>query len=539
MNRLKSIVVPLAALPARAWAEMLAVMARRDLHVALWLCVPGLVLAALVRFWLCWNIPCATFLSDTRNFVSAAEVIGDAPWKVVGGSRTFLMSALYAIPLALDQPVLPWAPWGAHAVGLLMVLASGLLCFGWFRFWRFLIMPVTALVAVNPVMLSWEHMALPETLYVTAVLWVAVAVALFVKRPGVFSFGGVLSAVFLAAGARQEGFLLLGAAALAVAAAFWRAPVRLVRYGCVWAAFAAGTSMLSATSQGGQMLLASMIHMAPERLKSAPDFSGRAVALRELFRPQWPLYPDEHNKSRRVILGEVKSFLMSERGMDERAARRENNSFCKRVGIEIALRNLPALPPMVANKFLATHTERPAHEFDSFAPGVVKQMFGAPGNKEFPFMKRLFGIETADSEAFRVACETRFYRAATHRGLNAFQQRWIRLTRQQPADEEIPKLGPPDHTQPLPRLPWIYAAALAGFCLCLLVDTRARTAMAVWLMASFGLWFAITIVGSLRARYRLVWEPQWILGLAALANGIAVAAILARGAWRRLRSARS
>ena len=92
-------------------------------------CVPALLVALILRVLVMVNMPYAFTISDTREFVGTSLSLtstGFNPFKET--SRTFLAKFLYAVPIFVDQPILPWVAFVQHAVGLVAVVVAGFLC---------------------------------------------------------------------------------------------------------------------------------------------------------------------------------------------------------------------------------------------------------------------------------------------------------------------------------------------------------------------------------------------------------------------------
>lgn len=535
-----------------------------DLHLALWLCLPALLVGAAIRIHFCAEAPYGYFLSDTRNFIDGARNFLKSPLGVFGGgARTFLAPILYSVPVGLDVPLLRVVPWGQHAIGLGMIVASGLLCAAWFRGWRWWIVPVTLVVAAHPTILWYEHMALPESMFVALTMAAALAVALFLRIPSPPTLLLLLSCIFLTAGARQEGFLYSLAALVACAVVFWRDRRRMAWYAGGVCLFLLLTARASQTTQGGQMLIASVIQFAPDRLWLAPDYSGRAAALRERFAPLWPKYPAQHNESRDIIKEDAMAFLRESRGMSEAEAKLASDAFCKRVGLEIALRRWWELPRMAYCKWLATHLEEPSPYFHDDWPReyAMNKAFGKEDSKERRYLRRFLGTPYDSADAFARDLERIYYPVDGLGGLGEWQRGFLRwsLWPQGAADvgrgevtgvavegasEAVgPSAGPDEEgeegpqavaeavAQKVPVLPWLYPLGLAGLAgAACVADGRRRKALLIWLGMLLFMGFATAVVGSLRSRYRLSFEPYWYFGLAGLLETCRVFALAAL--WR-------
>ena len=190
----------------------------RRLHEFLWYCVPGVVVAALIRVWLTASMPYGQFHFDTPDFLQTPYDLLHGHRLTLHNKKTFLTPLLYTLPFVLHVPRSSWRfLLGQHLLGTLLVLMVGALARLWFVFWRVVIVPLTVLVAVHPSLLWFEHTLLAETHYVFCVVWAALAGTLFVRRPGWESLGFLLAALFSTAGARPEGRLFLAFGVFVVA----------------------------------------------------------------------------------------------------------------------------------------------------------------------------------------------------------------------------------------------------------------------------------------------------------------------------------
>lgn len=479
----------------------------RPVREALRLCVPALVVGFALRVAFVVAAPYGYFLSDTRNFIDPA-----------GSSRTFFAAALYLIPVAMGAPVLKVVPWIQHAMGLWMIAAAGLLCAACLRRWRWWIVPLTLIVAAHPSILWYEHMALPESMFVVLTLTTGLAFALFLKIPSPPTFLILWGSIFLTAGARQEGFLYALAALAGCALAFRHDRRRMASYLGATFLFLFLTTRASHTAQGGQMLISSLIQYAPDRLWSAPDYSSRAMALRDKFKPLWPIYPEDHNETRDIIVQDVGGFLTEERGLSQEEQKRANNAFCRRVAIEIALRNFWVLPKIAYYKWRATHIEAPAPVFDGdwMRDYALRKAFGSDRSKERKFLPALYGRSYASADSFDHDLREIYYRNSLG-WLDAWRASFVRWSLWPHDQTTIGEGGIPGMPQKLPRLPWLYPLAMAGLVGALfVVDRQRRTTLIMWLAMLIFVGFIVAVTGSLRSRYRLAFEPYWYIGLMAL-----------------------
>lgn len=481
------------------------------LKQVLWFSAPALILGLALRVFLLVNMPSAFFISDTREFVDSDNTslldVGN-PFK--RSSRTFLAKVIYTAPLTFGKPNMPYIPAVQHLFGLGLVFGVGVLCALWTRYWKIWIIPLTTTLAVHPTLLWYEHMALPDSTSVALVALTSAAGGLYYCRPTWGRLIGLSAALFLMAGARQESFLFLPLGLLMVLLRH-RGELRsnLKRVGVV-AAVCLLAFLGSQTSQGGQMLLTSTVHMAPDKLWSKPAFSADAVALREEFKPRWPSYPDKHNSSRKIIVKRVQDHLDSlgsRSDASKSANSRLNNSFCKDVAIEIALRNWWRMPGIAINKFLATHLEEPSPGFDQewLHEKHLSIMFGKPDErlpKDHKNMEIYFGRTFASKEEFAQWLKEA-YPVQKLEGLRSFQAAFVRFTVESGFPSRVIQ------GQTLPGLPYVTLAGLVGLIAAALLKGENRTYRLTWVLLLFFQAFIVFSTSSLRSRYRLVYEP-WI-----------------------------
>lgn len=478
----------------------------------LWFSTPALLVGLTLRLFLVVNMPYGFVISDTHEFVDekATSLLSVSnPFKA--STRTFLPKLLYTAPVTLGQPLLPVVAAIQHLFGLGMVLAGGVLCALWTRRWRWWIIPWTLILAVHPTLLWYEHMALPDSSSVAFALMTSAFGALYYWRPCRAHLIGLSVSLVLLASARQEGFIFLPFGLLIVLLRHYgelkahRSQLMVVGAVCLLAFLG------SRTSQGGQLLLTSTIQMAPEKLWSKPEFSQAAVALRELFRPKWPVYPNEHNASRKIIVRKVHEHLGNDPGRTGSAEARINNKFCKSVALEIALRNFWRMPGIAYNKFLATRLEPPSPLFDGdwLHRKQLTVIFGKPGEKlpkDHSNMKIFYGREFASREEFSAWLEEA-YPVQKLQWLARFQKWFVANT----VDR-----APPTRMiegQPLPGLSYLYLLGFVGLLAAGIGGGELRNCRLLWIAMMVGQAFVVFCASSLRSRYRLLYEPWFYLGL--------------------------
>ncbi len=472
--------------------------------------LPALLVGLALRVVLCASMPLAFFSPDTNEFLID---------RLFGGSRTFLPKLIYGLPLSLDLPFLKFVAIFQHAVGLLGVFAGGWLCVLWLRAWRWWIIPFTLLLAVHPALLWYEHFALPDSTFIVTMLVACVAAGFFYRRKDTRSLVLFFLSLVVVAGARQEGFIFLFFGLALVVRVYWGNWARFKVIVPIVAVLAIVGAKLTKTNQGGYMLVTSLIQWAPDELRTEPAISPRVAGLRERFRTQWPAYPEDHNDSRKIIVGETDAYLTEKLG-GEKKVRDLSDALCKRIAVEIALRNLWRLPGLAFNKFRAMHLEPLSPDFGS-AWAHDKHLlilFGKPDGKlpkENKLMKVYLGQEFASRAELESALPN-IYRVLPNDWLSRFHDRFFAI-------EYSPTLLPGRDVgrQFLPGLPLLYFLAAAGFAIVFLRAGRSISDQQLWILTLLFQAFVVFLTGSIRSRYRLSFEPWLLLGAFCLLDFVA------------------
>ena len=484
-------------------------------------CLPALLLGLALRIVLTSHMPLAFFTTDTNEF------LGD---ELIGGSRTFLPKLIYGIPMRLNLPLLRFIAVLQHFFGVLLILASGMLAAQWLRTWRIWIIPFTCLIALQPTLLWYEHFALPDSTFALAIVLACLAGGKFYRERNLSSAVLLAMALIFLAGIRQEGFIFVFFGVALIVRVYWgdwrklrvALPIALI--------LALVVVKLTKTNQGGYMLLTSLIQWAPDRLWSEPNLSPRVVQLRDSFREQWPAFPDRHNHCRKIIVAQVQDYLVTERNVrPKKRLNSEVDALCKRLSIEIAVRNFWRLPGLAFNKFRAMHREPPSPDFgrEWAHEKHLDILFGKRDNdppKEHDLIKLY--LERDFSSREELANELpRLYRILPDDWLSRFQRQFYAL---EYGGTLLPTVavGP----QTLPGLPLLYLFTAAGFLLVFIREGRALSDKQLWLLMLLLQAFAVGLSASLRSRYRLSFEPWFLLGVFCLLDSVVG---LVRASWSR------
>src|SRR5205823_6522751 len=198
---------------------------------------------------------------------------------------------LYTIPPLLHLPVMQTIALSQHLLGLVLVVIVGFLVAYSFKLWRIWIIPVTVLIAINPTLLWYEHVMLPEFLYAFFVVTTALAGLLFYKAPDDFKFRALVTSLFLTAAARPEGkfFWLFGLALIVVA--YWPDKAVLRRKAMTILVFTILSFVLNRTYQSGSLLYSNIAHLTPRKLWTAPGFAEKNASYFANLRERWKVVP--------------------------------------------------------------------------------------------------------------------------------------------------------------------------------------------------------------------------------------------------------
>lgn len=480
----------------------------RDFRAALLLCLPALVVGIALRVWLLAGMPAAFVHSDTPPLVRTAHMLLTQHALQIDGKKTFLAPLVYCIPALLHVPILPFAAAVQHLLGLLDVVACGLLTFAWFRFWRWLIVPATLAVALDPVLLWYEHAALTETWAVTGILLVALTGTAYWRAPSRHTLFLLLVATLFAAGARPEGCLLSLFTIALVARTLWGNWRKWSVAMTISALWAFALFAIVRTSQSGLLLLTSVLHLAPSHLIFSPGVA-EAVGPEVLeARSNWARKnPNQLTPLRKALEARLIAMQVSS-GTDLRRARKRVNAIAGRAAVEIVSCNLPALPMLALRKFLLAHREPACGDFDRYPfMGQLRALYRHADDLESQAdAPLLWGVTLGNLE------ETRsFLRSAYHplpwlsRYLRAFSAVCFA----------------PD--RPIYGLPWLYICALLGL-LAMAIRERPLGYHQLWGGFLLLLWLVIMVTANIRARFRILFEPFWFLYALALLDSACILA---------------
>ncbi|MEZ5405827.1 MAG: hypothetical protein R3F23_06550 [Verrucomicrobiia bacterium] len=477
---------------------------------ALWLCVPAIVLGVALRVLLLSHMPYAFFHDDTRHLLgTGVKWVEQGRWDI-SERRTFLVPLIYAIPLIAKWQLLRSIALGQHALGLLMVMEVGLICFLWFRYWRIWIVPLTLIFAIHPSLLWYEHLALQEFLYVFGAVTIALMSAWFYRFPSWKSFSALFIFIFFTAGARPEGnlfcFLGLGMAI----AIFWKRWKTLAIYLGVGIILSGIIFKLTPTNQGGKLLLATLMPLLPDQTRLYPEVAVELKNVRMEVRANKPWFIQDITPIRKKTETVVNEYLKQNFSKEERP---NTDKVCKRLGVETGLKYWYELPKIAFYKFLASHRdtkirgEPSALMAGSFGEDWVYEgqtaiMFKASGeaSNSWQYLPWLLGRSYYSAEDLRADLK-KLHRVFQSDFLTRFQEIFSKLV----LGWHLPSFF--YQGAKLPGLPIIYIVGFVGLLGLGLQRGSLRKYFWVWFVMLIFLIFAVYLVGNIRARFRLVFEP--------------------------------
>ena len=502
------------------------------LHEVLWYCVPGVLVGLFLRAWLMVSMPYGYYHPDTHDFVTTIYSLRAHHHLAIHGKVTFLTPVLYTLAFFPKLPALIVIPLAQHARGLLLVLMSGGLCRLWFTFWRWLIVPVTVLMAMQPAMLFWEHALMSESGFVFCAVMLAMAGTCFVRWPCRLTYGLLLGAMACVAAARPEGNLWQGAGLLLVTLVYWR------KWKQEWvklagaAALALGMLSITKTSHSGLLLYSSLVHMTPDDPRTIPGFGPYIQPLRdEVATQRRERVGDDVVKASKKIYVILSAYLKDhpqaklglaynkgrfKREQAEGQAGTEpdvdlkygNNlsDLCRRLAIESALQHPLELPGYAWRKFRAPIRMDSGGDFEDYT-FREKQAFSMAGNPEIikALGTSLVGSPLDTEEQVRTFVYGH-YDVRKVEWYNKLESRWLAA---------VDYFHLPDRQYSaqyrLPGLPVYHLLAVLGAVVSLFRPGGVRRFHCGFVPVMFGTWFVVMLTAAVIPRHRFVWEPFWLL----------------------------
>ncbi len=488
-------------------------------------CLPALLAGLVLRAVLMAQMPFAYFHDDAPDFLASPDrLIYKHEW-FLHPKKTWLVPTLYTVPFLLRVPALVAIPLAQHALGLGLVGLVGLLCRLWLRRWRWFILPLTLLAAINPFLLWFEHTLMAETIFIFCTAAVALAGTLYTLAPTRGRFAFLCAALFVEAGARPEGKLLFGFGLFLLAlvhgrewlASRGRAREPIVRF-AVMLALALAAHAMNTTAQAGLLLYTSVARLTPAELKSAPGFEPFIAPIRSDLQARWEQQPSfPRVRDRRAISDAVERYL-AETAEGKRQRHHEVNEFCMKLAVETCRRNFGFLPIHALQKFRMVANDAPSGLLDNaWLFEKQREAFIESQVRVLRLSKGLTGTPLGSVEELQRFIDAHYGEV---KWFNAWMGEWLRA---------VNALRLPDRKYATPGLlkftyfgvPFYFLFAAAGLLWAMWRRGALRPFHLAWGLTLLGLFFVIMLTGNVRSRFRIVFEPFWFLYLALLLDSIA------------------
>ncbi len=496
---------------------------RRLGELLLW-CLPALLVALAFRTLLMAQLPLAIYHPDTPDFLTTTENLLQHGKLSLHSKKTFLSPVVFTAPFLLGLPALTTLALFQHALGLGAVVIAGTLCRLWLQHWKWLIVPVTLLVAANPAMLWFEHTLMAESLFVFCTLLLALAATLYARKQTRGTFVLLAVALFLEAGARPEGKLFFAFAILMAALIHWGQWRRCAAVVGILTLLAGVTHLATRTTQSGLLLYTAVAHLTPDRLYALPGFAERVAPIRDGLRAGWEVRPTfPRAVTRKAISAEARAWL-EEHG--RRGDTKSSHKVCARAAMETCLRRWYQLPALFFYKFRYVSALNPAGTFDAlWLPGQQIKAYELEPARALYLSRGLFGKEMASMEKIEAQVSERFHPARV-----AWMDRWERAWFRAGSAWRMPDARYADGRQDT-GIPLYQIAALAGVVALMVRADRLWRFHVSWGLVLLGLTFVVVVTASAKARFTFYLEPFWPVYVAALMDSLVVfGARLRRGA---------
>ncbi|MDR3402929.1 MAG: hypothetical protein P4L99_10570 [Chthoniobacter sp.] len=465
----------------------------------LWWCAPALLLGLILRAVITWQMPYGYMQFDSADFLFTAATFFERHHVSIHSKRTFLVPLLYTIPFILHLPALIFIPIAQHLSGLGVVLMSGALVRLWLAPWRWVILPVTLLIAANPVLLWYEHALMSESAYLFFVFALALAGTLYTQQPTRRHFILVLVALFFTAAARPEGRLLLGFGFPLLVFVQWG------QWKVLWPrlAWLTGvvivTLIVTTTHQAGQLLYATVISLAPDESKVDPEFGRMVLPLRDEVRSLYGGVPKKLQGLEKRLSDMSDVYLKSKGEKDP-----DGNSLCQKMAIEACLNHPGALPGLAARKFLLAVKFPASVGYDE--PRLSKKLnigFNRKGQLD-TLSKGLVGQELKDTAAVADFVREHYHPMLWYRSIDRAWEWFTVGSFDDDEDAFIPTIPP---------VPIFYRCALVALAIVLVMPGPFQKFHFAWIVSLAVLWFAVAMTGVNNPRYRYVFEPFCLIYL--------------------------
>ncbi len=486
-------------------------------EVIMW-CLPALIVGFLLRTALLVALPYGYCTVDTPDFLGTPYKLIYKHQFRIHGKKTFLQPIVYSVPFFIGVPALIAIPVFQHLCGLVMILLIGGVCRFWFTHWKWFIVPLTLVAAVNPSLLWYEHTLMAEALYVFCMVLLVFAASVFALRRSWHAFAFLCVALFLTAGSRPEGKLMFIFGIALVAVVLWKERTIFVKAVPMVIALAIGTHFITRTDQAGLLLYTSVAYLTPAHVKYAPGFENYVAPLQKRLLDEWQKFPYFAKvKERKEIGTMVNSYLESHPEFGTPHHDQDVNDFCRKLAKETCLRALPKLPMLAFYKFRNSSADASS---SGFAQNTLtdRQMDAFTGDMRLTsaLAKRLTGRELKTREEVEQWVRDH-YVASGVEWFDRLHHYWHLATLS-------PRLHDwKHHGARLSGVSFFYLLAFAGILFSLFRRGALQWVYILWGLNVLGLFFVIMLTANVKPRFRFVFEPFWYLYILLLIDTIVVA----------------
>ncbi len=475
-------------------------------ELMLW-CLPALICGGIARGLLLAHFPYGYVHPDSPDFLVTAERFLFHHRFVLHRKKAFLGPILFLLPMMVKIPCLLIVPWAQHFSGLVYTVMVGAIVRCWTAFWKWWIVPATVLATLNPAVLYYEHALIVESQYLWCVTALALAGSAYMLDRTRGRFILLLLALLLTAGSRPEGKLYVLFCLLLIPLSLWGEWRRLAIFGGITLAFSVLTWLSTRNTQAGLLLYATVLPLAPETPKCAPDFGPLIAPLREARLARGPLAMPDFVREEKRISGVVYPYL--------RAKGRSTNStgdFCQRLSVEAALNKPLLLPLVVLDKFLLG-TRHPCN--DGFGANWLQDVqIESCTYKRWmlKLMPRMTG-RAIESKEDLVAYVHEEFTPLKPDWFDSLQGLWLDAT----TGARVPL---PGGIGTAPGVPLFYLLGVAGMMAGILRPGPMRKVHIAWVI-TFGFTASVVMLtGVVSPRYRFVFEAFALLYVFVLVDWI-------------------
>jgi len=484
-------------------------------------CLPALIIGLLLRVVVTISMPYGYTQYDSADFLTTPRMFLTQHQLHINGKRSFLTPVLFSIPFALPVPALLTIPAAQHAMGLVGILVTGAIVQLWFKRWKWFIIPATLLVAANPMIIWYEHSLLGEAQYQFFALVVALAGSVWVRRPTRLHFRLFMASLVLVTGTRLEGKVFFLVALTLIPFVFWGNWRQMARHGAIALVLTVLGFAASGARDGSPLLLATLIHLAPDHFQSVPELEPSMIPLRDDLRVRFPEYPGDMVKTSKRVDKAVDAYLDSNPGLhlskEVRKAKEADlrQSLCLEI-LKLHPREVLMLPLVKFrlavdawsaycwNDHYLHQRQWEALTLTPWMSAVLSK--GLTGKQQTP--EELADWTADHFDAKRVQWFTDYQTLWNNAGL------YFR-TEDRPA--ERPRWvhdffgGVPGGLNTIPGVPFFYPLALLGMLVAILRWRNLGCFHLMWIGCMLFIWYAAMMVGVTNARFRFAYEPFCML----------------------------